>query len=79
VQISLPANAAVITPDDAKVYDTPVSVWVGSIGDVALVPYGRAGDAVVTYPAVPAGTLLPVLAKKVMQTGTTAGQLRAQW
>lgn len=79
VQLSKPANAIAVTPDDAHVFDPPISVWVGVTGDVALVPYGRAGDAVVTYPAVPAGAELPVLAKKVMSTGTTAGQIRGQW
>lgn len=79
VQISPPANAIAITPDDVKVYDPPISVWVGATGDVVVVPYGRAGDATVTYPGVPAGTTLPVLAKRVMNTGTTAGSLRGQW
>lgn len=76
IVLSLPANAIAITPG-ATVYDPPLQVWVGSAGDVTITPYGRAGDPSVTFPAVPAGTMLPVLCKQV--TAATAGSLRGQW
>lgn len=77
---SLPANAIVITPDDAKVYDPPIEVWVGDPAtvNVTVVPYGRAGDKTVLYPTA-FGLKLPVLCSRVMLTGTTALVLRGQW
>jgi hypothetical protein len=78
--LSLPANAIAITPSDITVYDPPLQVWVGSVGDVAIVPYGRAGDKSVIYPAMPVGSTVPVLAKQILNTGTTGGiVLRGQW
>lgn len=77
--LSLPANAIAITPSDATVYDPPLQVWVGGAGDVAVVPYGRLGDKSVIYPGVPAGMIVPVLAKQVLLSGTTATSLRGQW
>jgi hypothetical protein len=77
---SLPANAMAITPDDNKILDPPVTVWVGDAGavNVTVVPYGREGDKSVQYPAT-LGMTLPVLCKQVKAAGTTATILRGQW
>lgn len=45
-------------------------IWVGGTGDVAVM--GLNDAAAITLSAVPAGTLLPVMPKRVMATGTTA-------
>lgn len=46
------------------------ALYVGGAGDVA-VKHVEGGSAV-TYPSVPAGTILPVTGVRVMSTNTTA-------
>jgi hypothetical protein len=45
-------------------------IWVGGTGDVAVVGLNDATPVTIT--AVPAGTMLPIMPKRVMSTGTTA-------
>lgn len=67
-----PATAAVdITPHDSNNFDAySRAIYVGGAGDVVVVP--MSGDGTVTLKAVPAGTLIPIRAKRVNSTGTTA-------
>lgn len=66
-----------INPDDIVVYDPPIQVLVCSAGDVAIVPYGMDGDRSLIY-TMAAWRTVPVLAKQVLATGTTAGALFGQ-
>lgn len=55
------------------------SIYVGGAGNIAVIGLndttnGGAGTAV-TFTAVPVGTTLPVIPKKVLATGTTATNL----
>ena len=65
-----------VTPDDGDdLDDGPCrALYVGSAGN--LVIHDFAGNQV-TFAAVPAGTLLPVRARRVMATGTTADDIVA--
>jgi nitrogen fixation protein len=74
LNLMTPADgAAAITPHDTNLLTvTTRAVYVGGAGDLAVVMFN--GDEV-TFPAVPAGTVLPVRAKKVKATGTTATSL----
>ena len=45
------------------------AIYVGGTGDVKLTT--RGGDTV-TFSAVPAGTIIPIMAKIIFNTGTTA-------
>ena len=63
-------NHAAVTPSDATVFDEVNAIFVGVGGDVALVLEGSSTTA--TYKNVPSGTFLPVNARKVLSTGTTA-------
>lgn len=70
---------AVVTPDDnTDLTTTATALWVGTGGgNVAII---AADDSLsVTITGVPAGTLLPIAAKRVKATGTTvsAGNLIA--
>ena len=70
-----PATKCVaITPSDTSAYSPPFrGVYVGVTGNLAVV---LANDSVaVTFVAVPAGSLLPICATKIMSTGTTAGNI----
>ena len=68
-QKSDPAEDAIaITKSDATVLIGLRGIYVGGTGDVAVTT--PTGD--VTFSAVPAGTILPVSASKVLSTGTTA-------
>jgi len=62
-----------VTPSDGL--DLPLtarSLWVGGLGDVTVILRNDDDAQPVTLKAVPAGTLLPMYARRVLQTGTTA-------
>lgn len=64
-----------ITPSDtADLQETANAIYVGGAGDIALV---TTGGASLTFVAVPAGSILPVKARTVLATGTTATTLLA--
>ena len=70
-------NAAAVTPSygaDLAVYAK--ALYVGQAGDVALVPIGGADGSPVVFTGHPVG-YLPVQARRVMSTGTTAAQIVA--
>lgn len=59
-----------ITPGDGTDLSFATrAVWVGGAGDLTVTLLG--GDTV-TLSAIPAGTLIPIRAKQVAATGTTA-------
>lgn len=63
-----------ITPSDVTVFSKPLSgVYVGSPGNVTAL--AEDDTTPVLFLAVPAGTVLPVAAIKIMATGTTATSL----
>jgi hypothetical protein len=63
-----------ITKSDTVNLGNCIGIYVGGAGDLALVGQD---DAVVTFSAVPAGTVLPCGAKRVNSTNTTATLLVA--
>lgn len=69
-------NAAAITPHDStNIAGAPTRmVYVGGAGSVTAL---MAGGAVVTFTAVPAGTVLPIRVDRINSTGTTATALVA--
>jgi hypothetical protein len=74
---SPPENAAAVTPDD--VADLPAvsrAVWVGTGGDLRV---RMAGAGVVTLPAVPGGSFLPIRVRQVLCKGTSATGLVIFW
>ena len=62
-----------VTKSDVTVFDEPNAIYVGTGGDIALVLVGS--STAVTYHNVADGTWMPVLAKKVLSTGTTASDI----
>jgi len=67
---SAPATSLVlVTPSDATVLNCR-ALWVGGAGNVAIT--ASRDSAAVTLSGVPAGTVLPISASKVMATNTTA-------
>lgn len=64
-------QAVAVTPSDASdLTDLPKALYVGGYGDVSLI---LADDsAPVAFTGVAAGTILPVRARRVRATGTTA-------
>ena len=62
-------SAFAVVPSDTTVFAATRAVYVGVTGDIAL----RMSDgSLVTLVAVPAGSLLPISADKIMATNTTA-------
>ena len=70
-------NVRAVTPHASdNLPDGPCrSLYVGTEGDVALI--ASADDSAVTFVGVAAGTILPVAAKAVRVTGTTADDIVA--
>lgn len=65
-------DAVAVTKSDSTTYSPPFrALWVGGAGNVAVITKASGGSAV-TFVGVPAGTMLPVNAYKVMSTNTTA-------
>jgi hypothetical protein len=71
LSLTVARDAQAVTKSDTTVYSPPLNgVWVGGTGDVAILTPNN--PTPVVFSAVPAGTLLPVQALKVMATATTA-------
>lgn len=69
---------AAITPNDSA--DLSIftrAIYVGVAGDVACIGSADGLTASIVFKAVPAGTVLPVAARRVFATGTTATNLVA--
>jgi hypothetical protein len=64
-------DGVAITPSDTvDIPNGPIrSIWVGGAGNVALITLA---GTTVTFAGCPAGSLLPVMASRVMATNTTA-------
>ena len=71
-KLSSATRATEVTPNDATEYSECRAIYVGSGGDLAITT--RGGDSV-TLVAVPTGSLLPVDAKIILSTGTTASSI----
>lgn len=68
------SGGADITPSDTDTFSSPVDVWVGGAGNVAVTT-ALGND--VTFNGAAAGTVLPVRCIAVKSTGTTATNLVA--
>ena len=71
-----PRSAEEIDVSSADYSSTdPFGLYVGTGGDVAVDMYQTGTN--ITFAAVPAGTILPILAVKVYNTGTDASNIVA--
>lgn len=71
-----PASQLVaVTKSDSTELGLVRGIWVGGAGDVAII--ASEDSAAVTIVGVPAGTLLPIRARRVMSTNTTATSIVA--
>lgn len=69
-----------ISPNDSTDLSQPVrGIYVGGGGDLVLVAINDADGATQTLTAIPQGTFVPVITKRVMATNTTASQLIGLW
>jgi len=75
--VSAPSTrVAAIVPHDANaLIDAPKAIYVGQGGDIVL--QGMGGGADVRLRQVPTGAILPVRARFVRATGTSAADLVA--
>lgn len=70
--------SAFVPSDTADLPDTPKAIYVGTGGDLTLIAADAPGDAAgVLFRNLPSGSLLPVRARRVVATGTTAADLVA--
>lgn len=64
------SNAVAVTPSDSVNLASPArSLYVGGAGNVTVV---TVGGQVITFTAVPAGSILPIQVSRVNATSTTA-------
>lgn len=70
-------DGGMIVPDDGDdLTHVTRAIYVGTGGQIAA---QLASGSMVTLAAVPSGMLLPLRVRKVMATGTSAGDLVALW
>jgi len=78
--VSSPATrATAIVPSDANdLIDIPKGIFVGAGGDITMVGLNAPASATgITWKNVPAGSLIPFRARRIMATGTTAANMLA--
>ncbi len=73
-----PPHAEAVTPSDSTVYPSAVSIYVGTGGDVSVIPALPAGASAITV-TVADGGFVPFLVRQVNATGTTATDILAVW
>lgn len=75
--VKSPARAPFeVTPDDNNdLAIIPKSIYVGGTGTIKLI--GDTGTSNCSFVAIPAGTILPVRARRIFSTGTTATNIVA--
>ncbi len=76
---TIPANlAAAVTPSDSVnlTLGTCRALYIGVGGNVALIPPGPGANAV-TFQNAASGSILPVQARRILATGTTASGIIA--
>jgi hypothetical protein len=61
-----------ITKSDTVDFRLPASVYVGTGGDVVAI---NADNEAVTFKNVPSGFILPILTKRINETGTAASDM----
>jgi len=66
-------NHAAVTKSDSTNFSQESAIYVGTGGNIAIECWGSSTS--VTYTNVPNGTWLPVSARKVLSTGTTASDI----
>lgn len=74
-ETSCAGGAKAVTPHDSTNFDPCRALYVGGAGTVVVV-FADTGDAI-TFVGVPAGAILPVQAKRVNSTNTTATNIVA--
>lgn len=74
--LNVARDAVAVTPSDTTVFSPPLNgIYVGSIaGGATLTVITPAGNSV-AFAAVVAGTTIPLQAKQIMATGTTASSI----
>lgn len=69
-----PRNHRVITPSDSVDMFDDVVIVCGSTGDISVTDKG---GTTVVYVGLPAGAVVPVIAKRINATGTTVNPVVA--
>jgi hypothetical protein len=71
-------NAVSVSPNDTNdLANTTLAVWIGTAGNLSVNMEGSGGPIV--FVGIPAGTLLPIRATRILSTNTTAGNILALW
>jgi hypothetical protein len=78
VQSITPRSTVAITKSDSTIFNVSnggplAGLYVGGAGDVAVTTQN---GEVVTFSAVPVGTIIPITCTKVMSTNTTASLIQ---
>lgn len=66
---SCAVNCIAITPSDSDLVTPVRALYIGGSGNVTI---NDTGGGAVTFAGVQAGSILPVMARRVWATGTTA-------
>ena len=69
---SCAVNCIAITPADTDLVQPVRAIYVGGSGNLKI---SDTGGGAVTFSNVPAGVILPVMARRIWSTGTTASNI----
>ena len=70
--------AAIVPSDTVDLPDIPKGIYVGTGGNITMIGVGApVGATGVTWKNVPAGSLIPFRARRILATGTTATDMLA--
>ena len=69
---SCAVNCIAITPADSDLVQPVRAIYVGGSGNLKI---SDTGGGAVTFSNVPAGVILPVMARRIWSTGTTASNI----
>ena len=69
---SCAVNCIAITPADTDLVQPVRAIYVGGAGNLKI---SDTGDDAVTFSNVPAGVILPVMARRIWATGTSASNI----
>jgi len=74
-----PGNASAVTPSDSTPLTAGVALYVGTGGDVVVIPVDAVTNDPLTFKNVPSGSVLPVRVRQVLATNTTATDFIGVW
>lgn len=76
LKTAFPGRAAEVTKSDATTFSVPSAIYVGGTGDVVVTPWDTSAPGPITFTSFPAGQVLPVMVRQVLDATTATDMIR---